>query len=508
MRKNPMIPTHSRREFLRTSLAAGAGAALARTVRAGEPRQRPNILLIVSEDNGPELGCYGEPHVRTPVLDGLAAEGVRFTGAFVTQAGCSPSRASFLTGLYPHQNGQIGLATWRFAMYHENTPNVARSLKAAGYRTGIIGKLHVNPERAFPFDVAEIRSANFGRENLNAYAEAASRFFEQGDEPFFLSVNYPDAHRPFLRQAEKRPNKPLEGDGIKPLRHVGIDSPRLRKETVDYYNCMERLDGVVGDLLVKLEASGKARDTLVVYIGDHGADLLRGKRTSYEGGVRIPLIVRWPGLTKRGLVCDELVSTVDLLPTFLAVAQADLIDGLPGRSLVPLLCDEPVTWREHLFTEFHTHSAHNYYPQRTVRDARFKLIWNLLPNQVNPGCDYAIERFYGRKEIDAALAEASEDVRVAYALMRCPPEFELYDLRDDPYEFRNLAADPVHAETLAALTQRLLAWREETNDPFLDPANVLRLKDEIEATKKDGKYVKREGPWEYIDYMGKASLVQ
>ncbi len=502
-----MVPKQSRRGFLRTCVAAGAGAALAQTAEAGGLEQRPNILLIVSEDNGPELGCYGEPHVRTPVLDGLAAEGVRFAKAFVTQAGCSPSRASFLTGLYPHQNGQIGLATWRFAMYQDDTPNAARNLKAAGYRTGIIGKLHINPAEAFPFDFEQVPSANFGREDLSAYAEAASDFFEESDKPFFLSVNYPDAHRPFLRRADKRPEKPLESDGVKPLRYIGLDSPRLRRDTVNYYSCMERLDGLVGDLLSKLEASGKARNTLVVYIGDHGADLLRGKRTSYEGGVRIPLIVRWPGLAKRGHVCEELVSTVDLLPTFLAVAQAKAVDSLPGRSLVPLLGGERVKWRKHLFTEFHTHSAHNYYPQRTVRGDRFKLISNLFPNQVNPGYDYAVERYYSKEEINAALAQAPEEVRAAYARMRCPPEFELYDLRNDPHEFHNLAADPAHAETLAALKERLLAWRRETKDPFLDPANVLRLREEIEATKEDGKYVKREGPWEYIDYMGSANLV-
>ncbi|MCP4641913.1 MAG: sulfatase [bacterium] len=491
---------HSRRAFLRAS-AAGVGAALAGRAAAGEPRRRPNILLLVSEDNGPELGCYGEPHVRTPVLDHMAAQGVRFEKAFVTQAGCSPSRASFLTGLYPHQNGQIGLATWRFAMYREDTPNVATTLKAAGYRTGIIGKLHVNPERAFPFDFKSVPSANFGRMTLDQYAETASGFFNESDEPFFLSVNFPDAHRPFLRRAESRPEKPLTSESIEPLRFIGLDSPRLRKDTVNYYNCMERLDDMVGEMLTALEACGKADNTIVVYIGDHGADLLRGKRTSYEGGVRIPLIVWWPGQAKRGLVCEELVSTVDLLPTFLAAAQVEPLDDLPGRSLLPLVCGEPVEWRQHLFTEFHTHSAHNYYPQRTVRDERFKLIWNLLPGQVNPGHDFAIEKHYSQKEIGEALAEAPEEVRAAYALMKCPPEFELYDLRDDAYEFRNLAADATHAKKLEALKAQLIAWRQETKDPFLDPANVLRLKDEVEATKIDGKYVKREGPWGYVDYM-------
>jgi len=139
---------------------------------------RPNILLIVSEDNGPELGCYGDPYARTPNLDRLAAEGVRFQRAYVAQAGCSQSRASVLTGLYPHQHGQIGLATWGFRMYRADTPNVPRSLKAAGYRTGMIGKLHINPEAAFPFDFHAIPSANFSRKDLADYAKHAAAFMQ------------------------------------------------------------------------------------------------------------------------------------------------------------------------------------------------------------------------------------------------------------------------------------------------------------------------------------------
>ena len=125
------------------ALACGAGCLL--PTAAGET---PNILLIVSEDNGPEIGAYGEPFVKTPQLDALAAGGVLFERAYVAQAGCSQSRAAYLTGLYPHQNGQIGLATWKFRLYREDTPNIVRSLKKAGYRTGIIGKIHVNPEEA------------------------------------------------------------------------------------------------------------------------------------------------------------------------------------------------------------------------------------------------------------------------------------------------------------------------------------------------------------------------
>ena len=283
---------------------------------------RPNVLLIVSEDNGPELGAYGDPFARTPVLDGLAREGVLFRNAYVPQAGCSQSRAAFLTGLYPHQNGQIGLATWKFGLFREDTPNLVRTLKEAGYVTGIIGKLHINPEEAFPFDFTAQPGANFRRQDMGTYAESARAFMEASDRPFFLSVNYPDAHRPFLRQVEGLPADPLDDRDVESLAYMGLDSPTLRRDTANYHNSMARLDTLIGHLLEALEHSGKADRTIVAYLGDHGADLLRGKRTCYEGGVRVPFIVRWPARQEPGQVREELVSTLDLAPTLIEAARA------------------------------------------------------------------------------------------------------------------------------------------------------------------------------------------
>ena len=484
--------------------AASLGLALAHGCASEQPAVgRPNILLIVSEDNGPELGSYGDFFARTPILDTLARDGVRFQNAYVPQAGCSQSRAAFLTGLHPHQNGQIGLATWRFGLYRDDTPNLVRSLKAAGYRTGIIGKLHINPAEAFPFDFAEIPNSNFQRKEMAAYSEAANTFIGQSDEPFFLSVNYPDAHRPFLRQVDGIPEDPQSPDDVEPLPYMGLDSPTLRRDSADYHNSMTRLDSLIGDLLATLQNSGKSRQTIVVYLGDHGADLLRGKRTCYEGGVRVPLIVRWPGRQEAGQVREELVSTIDLVPTLLEAASAEAIPGLAGRSLAPLVAGESPGWRDLLFTEYHLHSNHNYFPQRAVRNSRYKLIWNLLPNERNPGYDFTVEKFIGEEEMAEALRQASEEVRRAYELMASPPEFELYDLEQDPFEFRNLAAEPGHEESLRELRGKLLQWRQETADPFLDPLNVTRLKDEIEATRKNGQYERPDG-WNYREYLAPA----
>ena len=489
------------------TLVALAACSVPNQVEQSALGARPNILLIVSEDNGPEIGAYGAPHVSTPNLDALAASGVLFQNAYVPQAGCSQSRAAFLTGLYPHQNGQIGLATWKFGLYRSDTPNIVRSLKQAGYRTGIIGKLHINPAEAFPFDFAKIPSANFQREGMGRYPAFAAEFMGQSEEPFFLSVNYPDAHRPFLPQVDGIPERPLQAADVEPLEYMGLDSPELREQTANYYNSMNRLDTYVGDLLQTLIDSGKHEDTLVVYLGDHGADLLRGKRTSYEGGVRVPLIVRWPGLQQAGQVRDELVSTLDLMPTFLEASAEREVAELAGRSLSPLLAGHTPPWREYLFTEFHLHSNHNYFPQRTVRDQRYKLIRNLMPNAVNPGHAFTLGRFFSEAELHEAIGRAPRRVRMAYHAMGRPPEYELYDLTVDPHEFSNLASDPSHYDAFERLKARLQQWRVETEDPFLDPANTARLKTDIEATRENGEYVRPTG-WNYNAYLAPSGRVE
>ncbi|HCR30411.1 MAG TPA: sulfatase [Opitutae bacterium] len=462
-------------------------------------QELPNVLLIVSEDNGQELGCYGDPYVRTPNLDRLASEGTLFKNAYVAQAGCSQSRAAFLTGLYPHQNGQIGLATWKFRMYREDTPNIVRSLKEAGYRTGIIGKLHVNPESAFPFDFEAISKSNFARDDQLGYAREASGFISDSQQPFFLSVNYPDAHRPFTPQVDGLPEKLLTGEDVEALPFFGISNPQLRQQTADYYNCMSRLDTLIGDLLEVLELSGKADNTIVAYIGDHGADMLRGKRTSYEGGTRVPFIMRTPGQSHKGIIREELVSLVDLVPTLLDLSGTQSIPDLPGKSLAPLIENRSVDWRRYLFTEFHIHSAHNYYPQRTVQDNRYKLILNLMPGEINPGYQFTNDRFFD--DLITTINQAGEPVTGAYHRMHAPPKYELYDLKNDPYEFENLAENSAHRATLERLSKELQNWRESTKDPMLNHKNVLRLKEEVDACMVNGQPDKAKLTLTYTDYF-------
>ncbi|MEW4490221.1 sulfatase [Thalassoglobus sp. JC818] len=467
---------------------------------------RPNILFIVSEDNGPELGCYGDPYAKTPHLDQLAASGVLFQRAFVPQAGCSQSRASFLTGLYPHQHGQIGLATWGFRLTSEETPNLPRSLKQAGYRTGLIGKLHINPKSAFPFDLHEIPSSNFARKNLSEYAQHAESFMSEDDKPFFLSVNYPDAHAPWIRQIEGSPEQPQSANDVQVIEYMGINPPGLRELVANHYNCMSRLDSLIGDLLAALERSGKSENTIVIYFGDHGADFLRGKRTSYEGGLRVPLLMRWPGKIAPQ-VRDELVSTIDLMPTLLEASQADPVKNLPGESLLPLLSEEDAQWREYFCAEYHTHAAApNYFPQRSIRNARYKLIESLLPNTIHPDYSVTIQKLNqvlpaGSQTIEESIEQSPTDVHEAYKLMEQPPRYQLYDLQSDPHEFHNLAGDPKHAETLNDLKEHLEQWRAATNDPLLDQQILNELTNEVQSVKSKSKA--KNYDWKYPDHFAR-----
>jgi len=471
----------------------------------------PNVLLITSEDNGPHLSCYGDPNIVTPNLDQLAADGIRFANAYVTYSVCSPSRASILTGLYNHQNGHIGLATHRYTLFR-NFPNIPGILKQNGYRTGIIGKLHVNPASAFPFDFQAFTGSNFGDRPMRRFADKAREFINGGEKPFFLMVNFPDAHFPLIKQQHGLPENPISGKDVKQLlSHIGADSPRLRQHVADYYNCLLRLDAGVGMLLDVLRKSVDEENTLVIYLGDHGAQFSRGKTTAYEGGLRVPMMLRWPARVKAGQVREELVSSVDILPTIISGLAIDGPGNLPGYSLLDLNnAPDDVPWRRYLFTGKAGSTAFWAFPQRTVRDERFKLILNLAPNRkTTTVVNYEIvqQSFFVAGTNTKEIESAPKQIREAYETWRNPPAIELYDLQNDPDEWKNLAKDPDHAGVRTRLLAALREWRRMTSDPFADPARLaayLAECDEIYSKYGGAKGTYRRDKnfkWRYPDYL-------
>lgn len=468
---------------------------------------KPNILLIVSEDNGPDLGCYGVDEVHTPHLDELASQGIMFRNAFVTYSVCSPSRGTIYTGLYPHQNGQIGLATHNYSMYPDIT-TLPVYLKEAGYRTGCIGKIHVNPESAVPWDFRPgglLNGANFGKKKMPLYAEKAGEFINASDSLFFLMVNYPDAHYPLQETVEGLPTTLVAGedlDGALPF--VGANSERLKLFTANYYNCMNRLDESVGMLLDELEKSGKEGNTLVIYLGDHGAQFSRGKCSNYEGALKVPFMIKWPGVVLENRKTDGLISTIDLLPTLLDVARMDIPEDLPGLSLKTFYKDNnPKKWRENIYADGAGSAAKFCFPRRSIRNDRYKLIHNLIQDRDNPHylsyANHINVHFSGGTEIEEIEA-SPENIREAYGVWKNPPEFELYDLENDPNEFKNLSINPDFSEIQEDLKAQLLAWQKATEDPFLDQDILERYVQENDANVG---VAGRKTKWEYHQYFKK-----
>jgi N-sulfoglucosamine sulfohydrolase len=485
----------------------GMGATLtfefSKAAYGREKRPKPNILLMVAEDHGLQLSCYGDKHISTPNLDALARKGVRFEYAYVTQAGCSPSRASIFTGRYPHNNGQIGLATHGLRMYKDDTPNLTTYLKDAGYRTGIIGKIHINPESAFLFDFKAFPKSNFNNRYVRGFARTAGEFFRASDDPFLMWISFPDAHRPFHDRQKGIPARIMGPDDVETLPMVGVSTQQTLRTTASYYNCMQRLDVGVGMVLKELADSGKADNTLIIYLSDHGPDFPRAKKTIREGGSRVPMIMSWKGHLSEGRVESRLVSTLDILPTILEIAGIKSHqDNLDGRSLMPLFNNKSAQWREYLFTEFTLHWPETYYPGRAVRERRFKLVHNLLPRRKNPVYDIYLVKQRPETFTPQELKNVPKQVQGAYKIFRQPPEFELYDLQNDPWEFYNLAGDTRHTEQLIHLKKRLAEWQEETNDPLRHKHILDKFTAENDATMSSGKYIrKKPGQWKYTEYF-------
>ena len=460
-----------------------------------DAQDRPNVLFIVSEDNSEQLGCYGETRVHTPQLDRLAATGVRYTRAYVPYSVCSPSRAVFLTGLYTRQTGHIGLATHKFAMY-KDFKTMPAFFKEAGYYTGFLGKTHVNPERLVEnfVDYRAIRNANFSKTlSIEEYAKQGRIVMEnatQAKKPFLLIVNYPDAHRKFVNISKNGfPTVKVESE-IEPFPWIGSDSAHLRQELKNYFSCMNRLDEGIGMIIEDLNSLNLRENTLIIYISDHGADFPRAKGSIYESGSRIPMIVNFPKSFTMGKVESGMVSTIDILPTMLREAGITIPNQLPGLPLQDL--DQGNReGRKHIHT-FTTGSAPAlHYIQFGIRDDRYKLIYNP----------------YRRKNLLAASRYVNSKLPPDQHLnaFLFPNEYELYDLRNDPYEWNNLADTAEYQNKKRELMNAMREFQREINDPFSSQKNLDAFqKEQLDHQKIN--YRKKEGfKWPHLRFFEQAN---
>jgi N-sulfoglucosamine sulfohydrolase len=449
-----------------------------------QAKEQPNILLIIADDLGPQLGCYGDANSVSPNIDKLAEEGVRFNQAHVTAASCSPSRGSIMTGLYPHQHGMYSLSHQGWAKMHDDVPKLPNAMNALGYRTAIVGKTHYEPGELFEWDLCNENTKKVIIDRdvrwMNAQAE---KWLDESpqDKPFLLCMSYVDPHRgggdgrygpnrneKFPRVRLGLPEHPLPVDETVPVPFLGVNTPEVRMENSDYYSCIQRLDAGVGELMEMLEEKDALDNTLIVFIGDHGPDLTRGKISVYATATHIPMLVKWPGHTKPGLVRDDLVSTIDLFPTFVEAAGGEITDERQtGRPLQPLMKSGSPAWREWLGTEFIAHVPWHYYPRYSMLNGRYQLVRNLAADRDNPLEDH--NYCYAMHEV-MKPQYAGTPLRAVYDAVLHPQALELFDVQSDPFLMNNLAANPERKQMVEEFGEQIDAWRKQTKDPFLDPA--------------------------------------
>jgi N-sulfoglucosamine sulfohydrolase len=324
-------------------------------VFADNPKR--NILFLIADDLGRQVGCFGDKTAKTPNIDALAKGGTRFTNAFASVASCSPSRATLLTGLPTHQCGQYGLAhDTHNAHTFRTVQSVPKLLQAAGYRTGVISKLHVQPKEVYPWD-AEV--AVNGRNGPAIAAQARKFIADGGDKPFFLLVGFTDPHRAkvgFDSQAKFKgvPQERFDPKSV-PVPYHLPDTDAVRADLADYYGSVARLDYGVGAVLAALKESGQADNTLVIFLSDNGIPFPGAKTTVYDSGLHLPLIVQAPNQKAKGVVNQAMVSWTDIAPTVLDWAGVKPAPAMGGKSLLPILEAEDAKDRD---TVFGSHQFH------------------------------------------------------------------------------------------------------------------------------------------------------
>ncbi|KAJ5697900.1 hypothetical protein N7488_011584 [Penicillium malachiteum] len=437
--------------------------------------ERENVLLMVADDLGKQLSCFGAKNIQTPNIDQLASEGTRFDYAFASTASCSGSRSVIYTGLHTHQNGQYGLASHRhhFVTFNE-VETLPLLLNQSGHRTGILGKIHVGPDPVYPW---EVRRESDTRD-VSVIGDQAKQFFEESLEdprPFSLTIGFIDPHRDRTRGGFGNTDSfdPRVTKGQYTPENVEVppfitDTPGARYELSEYYNSIHRLDQGVGFVLKVLQDTGLADSTLVIFISDNGPPFINSKTTLFDAGVRLPLIIRNPHVAPA--VSNNMVSYVDILPTILDyVGHPGLVDSTQkrlGRSLLPSLGTTDLPGYNEVFGSHTFHEVTNYWPTRFLRDRQYKYHRNLAWRLDFP---FAAD-LYGSLSWEDIRNSPDSEKRIGGRKLKDyffrAPE-ELYDLENDPNEVHNLVNDPEHAEVLEKLRSRLEKWQRRTEDPWL-----------------------------------------
>lgn len=439
--------------------------------------ERPNVILFIVDDvSWNDYGCYGNKAARTPVIDRLAANGMRFDQAFLTASSCSPSRSSIITGRYPHNNGKAA------ELHLPISANIAwfpAMLKDAGYYTVLSGKNHMTVGKTPPGTTASkfnkpwhhtsngnVKGNTGGHANWVKEVQNRPR-----DKPFFFWFASTDAHRPWNGDREwdaKRygPKHRPEDVVVPPFL---VDTPQTRQDLASYYNEVTRFDHYIGEVVKELEKQKSLDNTLILIMADNGRPFPRAKTRLHDSGMRTAFIAYWPKVIKPGGVSRSLVSAIDIAPTVLEAAGLKPAASMQGVSFGPILNDPKAVTRKFAFSEhnWHDYEAHG----RCVRSDGFLLIRNFRPKAAWQGPADSV-RSPSHQDLLARQADGKLTPAQADVLLAPRPEFELYLTADDPYQLKNLAGNPKYAAVQNRLTETLEQWMEATHDSV--PADISR----------------------------------
>lgn len=451
----------------RQLLALALGGGLAVSSFGVQPDSRPNVIWIVAEDICPDLACYGHPLVKTPHLDQLAAEGIRFTRAYATCSVCSPTRSAFFTGMF---QTSIGAHHHRSHMDDGyQLPDGIRLLsnyfREAGYFTLLMGpKQKTDFNFAVDHPVFDATDGEMGSA-MGAYHHGAvdQSVFDgpswaqyDGSRPFFAQINYSETHRTFTHD----PSHPIAPDTVVVPPYYP-DEPLVRADWALYLETIQVLDQKIGKLVADLKARGLYENSIIVFFGDHGRPMLRDKQWLYDGGIHVPLIIRGPGIGPRGSVCDELVSLIDLAPTSLQLAGSQVPGHMQGR----VICGDAKGAEPDYVFAARDRCDETDDRIRAVQGRRFKYIRNFHPER-------PYTQFNAYKEIQypvLTLMQVRQKQNRLTAVQRlffapARPAEELYDLATDPFEIVNLADELAYEATLLTMREALDEWIVKTGD--------------------------------------------
>lgn len=415
---------------------------------------QPNFVFIIADDcTYWDMECYGG-QAKTPHLNKLCQQGMKFTHCFQQAPMCSPTRHAIYTALYPVKSGAYPNHTF----VKKGTQSVVHFLLSIGYRVGLSGKRHINPPESFPFEVLNRKGKGSNNPDFDSITEFLTTCKKE-KTPFCLFACSNEPHTPWNKgDASKYPPKKLK------LPPFFVDTPLTRKNYSKYLAEITYFDGQVGECLKILDKLGLSGNTLVMVVSEQGNSFPFAKWTCYDMGLASAMIVRWPGQVRPGSQSNAIVEYVDIVPTFLEAAGVKQPKGLDGRSFLPVLLGKAEKHKEYSFGLHTTRGIINgsdHYGIRSVRSRQYRYILNLTPDAKFKNIVFRAPWW------KTWVAKANDGDTHAQSLVKryeMRPAEELYDVAKDPFNQHNLAEDPNFAEIKKELRGRLDTWMRSQGD--------------------------------------------